>query len=588
MKKNHFTKIFVTYILIVFLGSLLLGYFSINLFKYYFISAARVRMNSNINLIKSNIMEMSQNSNKIDFNYLAKKYSEDIGATVTFIDFEGNVVGERLIGFNKNNTLFNQVEIQDAKKDMLGYNFFYNNEEKVYILNIASFMDNKNFKGFIHLSAPLAEVKGVDKGIMSYALIGVIFILISSFILKILFEMDIIKPLEDLTNNSNEIKKGNLKSRLDINSDDVIGIAVNEYNAMLDNLEKKIDDIIEKDEKLELGLSSADLGIVIIALENRISFANESCLKIFNSSFSKDEIIGKKIIELIKDSKINNIFNEVFKQGLLQETEVEVENNKILKVTATPIINNNVVEDCFVIITDITQIKKIEQMGSDFVSNVTHELKTPLTSIKGFIETLKDGAFEDKEVAYKFLGIIDTECERLSSLINDILQLSELQNRKRDVNLNWNYIQEIIPEVISFLEGHAQKKNINLSFDVQNDIPLMLINKNRIRQMLINIIENAIKYTQPGGEVFVLTKQDEQNVVISVKDNGIGISEQALSRLFERFYRADKGRSRSQGGTGLGLSIVKHIVDLYDGKIEVKSEVEKGTEFIITLPIKVS
>ena len=226
----------------------------------------------------------------------------------------------------------------------------------------------------------------------------------------------------------------------------------------------------------------------------------------------------------------------------------------------------------------------MEQIRTEFVSNVTHELKTPLTSIRGFIETLRNGAINDPDVAEKFLEIIDIEAERLYMLINDILHLSEIETKQKDNNIETYEFEPIVEEVLSILQGAADKKNVALISEVKNDIKITA-NRDRIKQMLINLIENGIKYNNEGGNVMISANKAEGKVIFSVKDSGIGIAKEHLPRIFERFYRVDKGRSRNMGGTGLGLSIVKHIVNLYSGDIKVNSEPGEGTEFIIKLPM---
>jgi two-component system phosphate regulon sensor histidine kinase PhoR len=229
-------------------------------------------------------------------------------------------------------------------------------------------------------------------------------------------------------------------------------------------------------------------------------------------------------------------------------------------------------------------MKKLEQIRTEFVSNVTHELKTPLTSIRGFVETLRNGAIYDTSVAPRFLDIIDIEAERLTMLIIDILQLSEIENAKSDTNIEEHDLTGIIIEVLSILAPEADKKGVTLRSNAANKI-IVRVNRNRIKQLLINLIENAIKYNKENGSVLVKAVKSEGSLALSVEDTGIGIEEEHLSRIFERFYRVDKGRSRSMGGTGLGLSIVKHIVNLYDGNISVESEPGKGTKFTIQLPL---
>jgi two-component system phosphate regulon sensor histidine kinase PhoR len=237
-----------------------------------------------------------------------------------------------------------------------------------------------------------------------------------------------------------------------------------------------------------------------------------------------------------------------------------------------------------VVIQDVTQIRKLEKMRSDFVSNVSHELKTPLTSIKGFVDTLKGGALENKETALRFLEIIDIESDRLYRLINDILLLSEIETMEREPDKTEVHINEIVDEVVEMLALKASDKNLMLKKRIEGDFYINA-NADRIKQMFINLVDNAIKYTEVG-EVEVSLEAEGSWIKTTVSDTGIGFDEKYKERLFERFYRVDKGRSRSYGGTGLGLSIVKHIVLLYKGKISVDSTPGKGTRFEILLPNK--
>ncbi len=229
------------------------------------------------------------------------------------------------------------------------------------------------------------------------------------------------------------------------------------------------------------------------------------------------------------------------------------------------------------------KLGKLEKIRTEFVTNVTHELKTPLTSIRGFVETLRNGALNDAGAAAKFLMIIDIEAERLNNLINDILYLSEIETGVKDGNIAMHLLKPIVEEVASMLGNQAEKRNIGIYTEIE-DMLQLTANRDRIKQLLINLIDNAVKYNIDGGSVIVKAWRDEGNVLISVKDTGIGIPEEYQERIFERFYRVDKGRSRSMGGTGLGLSIVKHIVNLYNGDIHVKSQSGKGTEFTVRLP----
>jgi two-component system phosphate regulon sensor histidine kinase PhoR len=237
------------------------------------------------------------------------------------------------------------------------------------------------------------------------------------------------------------------------------------------------------------------------------------------------------------------------------------------------------------IVEDITELRRLEQVRTDFAANVSHELKTPLTSSRGFVETLQAGAIDNPEMAHKFLNIIMMETERLTRLINDILSISKLESGDDEVAIERIRLDKKAQDVCDMLSIHAQEKQVTVNCATGNSPVYIMGNPDRVEQLLINLTENAIKYNEPGGSVTVQVFANDKEANVTISDTGIGIAEENLPRLFERFYRVDKGRSRQMGGTGLGLAIVKHIVRSMDGEIEVHSKLGEGTEFLVTLPL---
>lgn len=249
------------------------------------------------------------------------------------------------------------------------------------------------------------------------------------------------------------------------------------------------------------------------------------------------------------------------------------------------ILANSLEDMTFKIDRHIENIKKLERVRSEFVSNVTHELKTPLTSIKGFVEMLKQGAIKDEKVAYRFLDIINIEAERLQQLINDVLVLSHIESTKTDENLSYFDFNSVIEEVITLTKQECTEKQVKLKFS-SNGAVFVHANIHRMKQILINLVSNAIKYNVPDGEINISLTGEGKNVILVVSDTGVGMEEEHLERIFERFYRVDKARTRDKGSTGLGLSIVKHITERYGGAISVTSQLNKGSNFKVVLPIK--
>jgi len=369
---------------------------------------------------------------------------------------------------------------------------------------------------------------------------------------------------------------------------DQIGELADAFNTMTYVLRENIFDIASRNAELEAILKSMDIGLVAVDDNYRIMLCNEAFKKILN--IEKDPV-GKIFYEITRNTQLfevieQSIDNDEFVSKEARYTEESID--KYLKISSTPVKSHVIFKPsskALILVEDVTGIKKLESIRRTFVSNVTHELKTPLTSIHGFAEILQQGALDEPELARRYLTIIDIETERLASLIDDILTLSEIETMGMDKTSDVCVIQEIVDEVLDLLKMKLELKNIQLDVDVQLDLPNYIGNCHRLKQIFINLIDNSIKYTEVGS-IKVECKQsiDKKYLQINISDTGIGIKEEHLEHLFERFYRVDKGRSRKQGGTGLGLSIVKHIVELYHGSIKVTSNFGEGTTMKVKLP----
>ena len=295
------------------------------------------------------------------------------------------------------------------------------------------------------------------------------------------------------------------------------------------------------------------------------------------------------ISEVSKDVNLEPVMREAMNHSGVYTTEVAIRSggqraHKPLRLYISAMKDGDKVVGAMALLEDVSELRRLEQMRTDFAANVSHELKTPLTSIKGFVETLQAGAINNPAMAEKFLNIINMETDRLTRLINDILSITKMESGKEEVSLSRLRLDKMATDVCEMLRFHATEKKVSIHEPECAEPIFIWGNHDRVEQMLINLIENAVKYNKEGGSVTVSLFPGKENVQLLISDTGIGIPEEHLPRLFERFYRVDKGRSRAMGGTGLGLAIVKHIVTSMNGLIEVHSKFGEGTEFLITLP----
>ena len=415
------------------------------------------------------------------------------------------------------------------------------------------------------------KLQKIEIYIITLILILLLVIIISQRLTKI-----IVTPLKELEIITSKIAKGELDKRVKVLTNDEIGSLSKTFNNMADQLENTMEKLIDKQNRLSAILRSMDSGVVVIDNSHKILMINPYAKKIFGIY---DDVIGMEISGAIKDSNFNSVFDDLYEY---KEIRTEIPKKRELRIKTTEIINQGEHIGDVAVIQDITDIRKLENIRSQFVTNVSHELKTPLTSIKGFAETLRFVKDEDKK--NKFLDIIDEEVERLTRLINDILTLSNIEQNK-DKNKDIFNPNETIEKVFSVMIIEAQRKNISLIKDLKSTHNLFG-NVDKFKQMILNMLDNAIKYSEEGCYVKICTKNVKDEIEIIIKDNGIGIPKKDIPRIFERFYRVDKARSRKNGGTGLGLAIVKYIVKSFNGKIRVESILGKGTVFKIKIKYK--
>jgi len=331
----------------------------------------------------------------------------------------------------------------------------------------------------------------------------------------------------------------------------------------------------------------------MIDREGRIALLNRSAEELLG--FAAQELLGKKFDQAKQQLEFMQLIQECVdtKEHIRDEVIFYYPAERILEINLNPIWqNNDVWAGVLIVLHDITAMRRLERMRSEFVANVSHELKTPIAAVKGFAETLLAGALNDKETARSFLQIIFDESDRLNRLIGDILELSKIESKRIPLQFSPVHLQTFIGDCLHVMEAEARKKSIELSMQVPGEV-YMEADEDRLRQILMNLMSNGINYTPEGGKVKIKVEPiasgaegDEYDKVrLHIADTGIGIPKKDLPRIFERFYRVDKARSRSSGGTGLGLSIVKHLVELHKGTIRVESEVGVGTRFTIELPL---
>jgi len=362
----------------------------------------------------------------------------------------------------------------------------------------------------------------------------------------------------------------------------------NTHNSDKNDILKQLSTTRIDRENFETILSSMVEGVIVINSKGNIEHASPNFCQLLE--LRSKETQNKLYWEVIWNQEINNSIKEALfhKRAVRKEINIIGPQESFFSMQISPVMDpDDRLLSLIAVFHDITELKKLEKVRTEFVANVSHELKTPLTAIKGFVETLKTSAKDDPAAVEHFLDIIDKQTQRLESLVNDLLILSAIESKEVKMNIVPESLNRVIQTVIALNKKSIEDKGHQVTVDIPNDLPRVLVDRQRIEQVFLNLLDNAVKFTPPQGKITIQARLQKPYVCIEVKDNGVGIPAEHLSRVFERFYRVDRARSREAGGTGLGLAIVRHIVLAHQGTVEVESKADVGSTFRIFLPCQI-
>ncbi|MBU3154692.1 two-component system histidine kinase PnpS [Clostridium estertheticum] len=540
----------------------------VSIFNYEYEENLKDKLQINNNMIIS----LLQSNNLKDHQKFFTQNLKSSELRVTYIDKKGKVLYDSTVDVSTMDNHNVRQEIIKARSSGTGFSVRYSASTKKHMMYFATQFGD----GFIIRSSnPLKIISGLGSKYFKLYILAIIFSAIMSIWFSLKLSYIIVRPITDLIFITSRISKGEFHRRVSILSNGEIGQLAKNFNEMADKLESTLNEVTDKQNRLEAILQSMDSGVIAVDRKNRVIIINPYAKKIFG--ITKD-IIGQNLLDNIRNFELENILHQ--SDDNYKEIRISWPKERELRIKTADIINANDHIGTVAVVQDITEVKKLENMRTQFVANVSHELKTPLTSIKGFAETLK--YVDDVETKEKFLNIINEEADRLTRLITDILTLSHIEQQE-EVKMEKINVNKIVEDVYNLMKNTADLKGIQLSVKQQN-VKILIGDADRFKQMLINLVDNGINYSESGNSVCIGTESKTDGFILWVQDTGVGIAKDQISRLFERFYRVDKARSRSKGGTGLGLAIVKHIVLEFNGKIYVESQLEVGSKFIIEIP----
>lgn len=433
--------------------------------------------------------------------------------------------------------------------------------------------------GVARIAVPLTDIEAHTRSFRGiiFATAGITALLVILLAFGITYQT--VQPLRSLTAAVTHLESGRYVETIPGRRLDEIGRLSNAFNRMAAQISAQIKELSGERSKLSAVLSTMTDGILIVDADGLVELINPAAERLF--SISASESLGKSLTEVIRHHVLVDLWQKTRSTGEQQMAALETPNRLILQAVATPLKNDDN-DRILLILQDFTRMRHLETVRRDFISNVSHELRTPLASLKALTETVQETALEDPPAARRFLAQMTVEIDNLTQIVQELLELSRIESGRVPLERKLIAPKALLQPAVERMRIQAERSRLEMSVDCPDDLPPVNVDPGRMEQVLVNLIHNAIKFTRPGGSIHIRAWLQENDVILSIADSGIGIAEEDLQRIFERFYKAD--RARSGGGTGLGLSIARHMVESHGGRIWAESELGKGSTFFISIP----
>ncbi|MFH1305924.1 MAG: histidine kinase dimerization/phospho-acceptor domain-containing protein, partial [Candidatus Omnitrophota bacterium] len=461
-----------------------------------------------------------------DLDEIADDIGRDLDLRITIIDLDGTVYGDSELDkkdiINVENHL-QREEVQQALKIKFGESRRFSTTIKKDMLYIAALYGKEKPPGIVRLSIPLHEVEQISGRLKKTLAVTLLFAFVLSIFLSFLVSGFISKPVRNMSLAAQDIAQGDFSRRVPVMSNDEIGDLSKAFNFMAEQVKVRIEEVMTSKSRLEAVLLSMFEGVMVIDSRGTILLMNKTLKNLLHV---KEEPVGRKPLEIIRNIEVQEMVDKALKlkQGVeSREISVLLPKEKVLLVHATPVIRSGVAEGAVLVFHDLTHLKHLERIRQDFVANVSHELRTPVSSIKGYAETLLEGALEDKEIALDFLKIIYSDSDQLARLIDDLLNLSKIESGKLKMNIKSCSILSITERVVSGLLRQAKNKSVEIIMDISKNISNILADEARIAQVLLNLLDNAIKYNRQGGKITITAEEADAFIQVNISDTGIGI-----------------------------------------------------------------
>jgi two-component system phosphate regulon sensor histidine kinase PhoR len=576
-------RITIPFVLIVLVSMGALGFYLVDFVRGSQINNLRSQLESEARLVAQASLPGFLASDRNELDTLAKTAGGQINTRVTIIARDGTVLGDSEHDPKTMENHATRPEVIQALASGVGASTRYSTtlEQQMLYVAVPVIVDGQ-VVGIARVALPLAEVEKsvnilIASVVLSMAIATLLVILAAAIIAR-----RAAQPIKQLTQAARRIAAGELEQKITVLTSDESGQLAKAFNDMSASLKDLVAEISDEKSKLVSILSNIADGVIMTDNEGRLLLANRAAERMFG--FEERKVIGEHLIETVRDYEIDRTLKSCLETAKEHTAQLDFGPGKrFLRVIAVPLMTDGLTGS-LLLFQDLTELRSLQTMRRELVGNISHELRTPLAGIKAIVETLQDGAVGDKKVARDFLTKIDGEIDRMMQMVMELTELSRIESGRSDLKPEMVNLNSLVEEVIGRFKPQAERKSVALSSELFVDLPLVWADRDRIYQVIANLVHNAIKFTSANGRVIISTESSEGSVLVKVSDTGIGISKEDLPRIFERFYKADKARAGE--GAGLGLAIAKHVVQAHGGNIWVESEEGKGSTFFFDLPFQ--
>jgi two-component system, OmpR family, phosphate regulon sensor histidine kinase PhoR len=586
--RRLFWQLYPSYLLIALISVAAIGWYASSSIQRFYYTQVAEDFKASAHIIEEQILAFQGRNQLNDLDKLCKTLGAASQRRITVIETSGRVIADSEENPQQMDSHSDRPEIIQAMKGLAGYEIRFSHTLGLNMMYVAvPLKSDDKIVAVLRIAKSVSSIDRQLKTIYYQIIIGSLIIAVVAAMVSLTVSRKISRPLEELKKGAELFAGGDLNHKLPVANCQEIDAVAKAMNQMAGEIDERIRTICCQGNEHKAVLSSMSEAVLAVDSEQRLITLNSSAAEMIGVDISQAK--GRTLQEIIRNPALQHFVTNALTGNKPVEDNIVLhkDNSEHFLQAKSDTLQDEEGQKIgvLVVLNDITRLRQLEQVRRDFVANVSHELKTPITSIKGFVETLLEGAIKKPEEAKKFLDIIARQTNRVDAIIDDLLTLSriEQQAKKTEIERENGCIKDVLETTIKLCRNKAQAKQIKIELRCADDI-VADINIPLLEQAVVNLLDNAVKYSPPGSKIEITAIQADEQISITVSDFGCGIDNELLDRIFERFYVVDKARSRKLGGTGLGLAIVKHIVQAHNGSVTVESFPDKGSTFTIKLP----